>query len=307
MNFTFVILHYLTHKDTIECVESILNNVLHEDYSILIVDNGSTNNSGQILHEKYDLNPKVYLIESKINLGFAKGNNLGYSYAKEKLKTDFVIMINNDTVITQNNFLSKIKSIYVEEKFDILGPDIISLIDNKHQNPYKVNVKKYSEKGIKSMIRTRYRNILFSYLYLYDIYLFIYKKIIRKHFNKYIKKIKKQNDRNSLYSENQRNIKLHGSCLIFSPDYLRKYKGLYSKTFMYLEEDILFYIAQKERLKLRYTPQIKIYHKEDSSTNALLNSNRNKRIFIYKHEIKSAKELLKIINDESVYKRNLIE
>lgn len=39
-----------------------------------------------------------------------------------------------------------------------------------------------------------------------------------------------------------------------------------------MEEDILFYIAWKERLKVLYSPNIEILHKEDSSTNALFNN-----------------------------------
>lgn len=307
MNFTFVILHYLTYEDTYECVDSILNNVLNEDYKILIVDNGSYNNSGQLLHDKYDMNSKVFIIDSIINLGFAKGNNLGYSYAKNVLNTDFVIMINNDTLIKQSDFLSKVSNIYAEQKFDILGPDIISLIDYKHQNPYGVNMKTYTDKSIRKMILKRYRNIILSYFYLYDLYILLNKTFIKNLFKKFLKFKKKNKQDKHIFNIQQVNIKLHGSCIIFSPNYIRKYKGLYDKTFMYMEEDILFYIAQKEKLKLLYSPQIEIFHKEDSSTNALLNSNRKKRIFIYKHEIHSAKEFLKIIKDESIYKSNLLD
>lgn len=51
MKFSFVILHYLQKsvEDTIECIESILNNIDYNDYNIVVVDNGSKDRSGEIL------------------------------------------------------------------------------------------------------------------------------------------------------------------------------------------------------------------------------------------------------------------
>lgn len=106
--FSFVILHYQTTNDTIKCVESILENVRFDSFNIIIVDNGSTNNSGQILREKYLNNYNIQIIESFENLGFAKGNNLGYNYAKYNTKSDFICLLNNDTYIEQENFIEKI-------------------------------------------------------------------------------------------------------------------------------------------------------------------------------------------------------
>ena len=74
-----------------------------------------------------------------------------------------------------------------------------------------------------------------------------------------------------------------------------------------MEEDILFYIAKKEKLSLLYDPEIRIYHKEDSSTNALLTSNRKKLIFIYKHEIHSLNELYEILKDKKIYELDMYD
>lgn len=303
MHYAFVILHYLTYKDTVECVESILENITNAEYSIIIVDNGSNNESGDQLQKKYAENKKLHIITSKINLGFAKGNNLGYSYAKNHLDVDFIIMINNDTIINQKEFLANIETIYNDNKFDVLGPDIVSMIDQRHQNPYRTDNFSYTEKNINKLILKRYRNIVLSYFHIYDLYVFIYRNIIKKYLHQFLQ----SNSYSQRYDKVQYDVKLHGSCWIFSPDYIKKFKGLYSKTFMYLEEDILFYIAKQEGLRLIYSPDVKIFHKEDSSTNALLNSNRKKRIFICKNEISSAKEFVKIINNKSIYKENVLD
>ena len=299
MKVSFVILHYLTIEDTRECINSILSNISYRDYEIILVDNGSTNNSGKVLHAEYDSNPKIHIIDSVNNLGFAKGNNLGFAYAKKILNSDFIIMINNDTIIKQNNFIEKVVEIYDEQKFDILGPDIISLIDNKHQNPYEPVTYNMDERNMKKIIFKYNVFILLNYLSLDQKLKSAFKILRKKNRNIYI------DDEN--YKYEQIGIRLHGSCLLFSPDYIKKYKGLYDNTFLYMEEDILFYIARKEKLKVLYSPVIKILHKEDSSTNALFDKKINKRRFIYKNIRLSAKELLKIVKDEKVYKLNIHE
>jgi len=47
-------------------------------------------------------------IPSKDNLGFAKGNNLGFSYIRKNIQCDYIAMINSDTVITDSLFENKI-------------------------------------------------------------------------------------------------------------------------------------------------------------------------------------------------------
>ena len=46
--FVFVILHYKTEKDTIECIESI-KKLSYKNIEIVIVDNGSQNGTGENL------------------------------------------------------------------------------------------------------------------------------------------------------------------------------------------------------------------------------------------------------------------
>ena len=122
----FVILHYIVIDDTIECIESIFNNIKYENYNIVVVDNKSPNSSGKILKDKYKKNDRVTVILNNENSGFAKGNNIGYKYAKAILKAQFIILINNDTIIKQNDFIDKIINTYEETKFYVLSPNIIS-------------------------------------------------------------------------------------------------------------------------------------------------------------------------------------
>ncbi|MEC5270392.1 glycosyltransferase, partial [Heyndrickxia coagulans] len=287
-------------EDTKECIDSILTNVTYDNYEIVLVDNGSTNSSKKDLLKLYEEKQNIHFIDSRKNLGFAKGNNIGYIFAKTKLNADFIVLINNDTLIKQSMFIQEILKKYNETKFHILGPDIISTKDGMHQNPQLLTG--LSEKDIKMAIFILRIKLILNYIGA-DNFLTYLIKLVRKIIN-----IKKENINiglNNYWEREQRNIQLHGACLIFSPLYVTKYNGLYDRTFMYVEEDILHYIAQKENMITIYSPKIHLYHKEESTSNILFSS-RRKRAFKYKHSIKSFKELLKIRKNNAIYKRNLM-
>ena len=279
--FVFVILHYITIDDTIECINSIKENINYCNYKIVVVDNGSPNNSGKKLLELYDNDNKVEIILSNENLGFSKGNNIGFEYSKSILNADYICVINNDTIIEQNDFINKCICKFTEEKYYVLGPDIISTIDGGHQNPYKANV--YTYKSLK-------RDRILMNIYLYLNYLGIEKYTIklRKKFSK----------SNSSVTNVRNNYVLHGSCMIFSPLYLQKYSKIGDYTFMYGEEDILFYICANLGLKYLYSDDLKIYHKESSATKKNLNNKSDKQLrFFYKNKLKSSKVLKNVITN----------
>lgn len=281
IHISFVILHYITIEDTIECITSIENNIKYKDKSIIVVDNGSPNGTGDKLLEKYKDNDTVHIIISKENLGFAKGNNLGFKYAKHNKKADFIVMINNDTYINQENFCYSIINEYEREKFHICGPNIISLVDNQKQNPIPRLFNNIQE--VKNKV-SRFK-ILMSLSYISGDVIML--KIVE-----FKNRLKKNNN----HKEERNDYKLHGSCMIFSPIFIDKYEGLYDKTFMYGEEDILRYIADRDGLNMFYSENMTIYHKEDSATNASLNKGGKKRRFYYKNSIDSCNELINLMD-----------
>ncbi|QSA95594.1 glycosyltransferase family 2 protein [Methylococcus sp. EFPC2] len=80
--------------DTCECLTS-LRHLKYKNLAILVVDNGSSDNSVKAIAEKF---PDTYLIETFHNHGFAEGNNIGIRFALEQ-GADFVLLLNNDTVV----------------------------------------------------------------------------------------------------------------------------------------------------------------------------------------------------------------
>lgn len=112
-----IILNWNGYKDTIACIESI-ERITYKNYIILIVDNGSTDESVKVFKTRF---PNVKLMENQINLGFAGGCNVGINYAL-KNNANYVLLLNNDTIV-QCNFLSELVDISESDtQIGILSP-----------------------------------------------------------------------------------------------------------------------------------------------------------------------------------------
>ncbi len=97
-----IILNWNNYKDTRVCLMSLLN-ITYENISVIFVDNGSKDNSGQLLKEEF---PTFEFIFNDENLGFARGCNVGIRAALAHGDCDYVLLLNNDAVATPN-FLEK--------------------------------------------------------------------------------------------------------------------------------------------------------------------------------------------------------
>lgn len=60
------------------------------DFETILVDNNSTDGSIELVTRCY---PEVTLVRNSSNDGFAKGNNIGYKYARGR----YILLLNNDT------------------------------------------------------------------------------------------------------------------------------------------------------------------------------------------------------------------
>lgn len=285
----FVILHYNEKSiiDTFECVDSIRKICINKKYKIVLVENGSKDNSEKLLIKKFKNDKDIDLIISKENLGFARGNNLGCEYAIKKYLVEYLIVLNNDTYIRQKEFLDLINSEYEKSNFHILGPYIYDRKLNP-QNP-NLNLKtkiREVELSILSLKKQLNRGRVINKLISISKNVIFSNKKLEVLIRKILKKPRLDLDN---YAESRlENIGLHGSCLIFSRLYIEKYRNIfYPGTFMFLEEDILYNRVIRDNLKSVYNPEIRIYHKEDKSTEGLLGKNEEKKRFIIINSIKS--------------------
>jgi len=86
--------------------------------------------------------------------------------------------------------------------------------------------------------------------------------------------------------------------VIFSKSYIEKYDGLYPGPFMYGEEAILDFIAKRDNLTTLYSPEIKILHKDDSSTNFMYKKALKKRRFYLKNFLQSLIILQELMKED---------
>ena len=281
MRIVYSILHFQSYEMTVKCVESILN-VNHEnlEYYVLIIDNGSKNDSGRSLVEKYNGTNNIIVKLNPINEGFARGNNHGYKLAREELKADIVIVMNNDVIIEDNNFCKKVVDLV--NKFptiDIFAPDIINK-EGQHQNPV----------GTTSISMNK-----LMFVFLYSLFLQIVMRIngINNAFLYYLKKRhlhkKKVLIQNQLYKNQYlENIVPHGAIIIYSNRYLRQEKMAFNpNTFLYCEEDLLFDYLQRKNYQSMYSNTICVKHLEDIATNEYTKNEIKKKLFMSRHKLKS--------------------
>ena len=302
IRFAFIVLHYNEKSlaDTHECVESILKLEGDRDFRIVVVENGSGDSSADELQKTYASSADVDVLVSDENLGFANGNNLGCRHAVDRYSPKFLIVINNDTVMIQPGFMKKITEVYERDNFDILGPYIFDK-NREPQNPFVRPMTDLSqvEKKIRQTrekldsIETSPRFLkLFRSLSIRIKAFFESFRVVRLLF------IKGKRDLRKLSRKKNTGCAVHGSALVFSEKYFRKYSNVfYEKTFMFVEEDILYQRVIRDHLVSVYCPDLKIFHKEDSSTNSMLGTSLQKKIFTLEKRLASLQILADVIRE----------
>ena len=121
-----VILNYGTYELTINLIKELLKRLAYDNYSIMVVDNCSPNESAKILDEmKADLGYIFYA--NKTNSGYAAGNNIGIRYGINN-GCDYTWILNNDVELRDKNVLEHMVRIAEEnERIGCIGPKIYTL------------------------------------------------------------------------------------------------------------------------------------------------------------------------------------
>lgn len=90
-----VILNWNGYDDTASCIESFTD-VQYDNRFVVVVDNGSSDGSGERLAEEY---PECTVLFNEENLGFSGGCNVGIEHCLEK-GADYVLLLNNDIEVS---------------------------------------------------------------------------------------------------------------------------------------------------------------------------------------------------------------
>jgi GT2 family glycosyltransferase len=90
----------------------------YPNLEVLVVDNGSPDTALKVIREFVANLPDVKVIENGENLGFAKGNNVGF----EAATGDYVLLLNNDTVISPGAIFAMVRHLQHDSNIGVVGP-----------------------------------------------------------------------------------------------------------------------------------------------------------------------------------------
>jgi GT2 family glycosyltransferase len=100
MHISVIVLSWNSEKYISPCLKSLQELDLGDvHFEIVVVDNGSSDNTVDLVKRDF---PKVTVLETGANLGYAEGNNVGIRYALQKTN-DFIWIVNPDVYVDKNS------------------------------------------------------------------------------------------------------------------------------------------------------------------------------------------------------------
>jgi len=272
--FTFVLLQYNQSEHTTACIHSI-QTINDKRVRIIVVDNNSSLHHRKALLQQNKNDPYVKLIFNNKNLGFSKGCNIGYNYARNVLNSRFIAVINNDTLIKDHQFINKTLQFFNEWAFSIMGPDI-EVQKERHENPLNDYIFSIFDFNNLCQLRKKEKEIFLKTKYAE------FKPFGSSSYNK----------------DFIINPILQGAMLIFSPLFILTNENAFDeRSFLYGEEFILATKSFIEGDLLLYTNKLKIFHKEGGSSSQLDLS--EKMMFGYDSSINACKHCIEILEQTS--------
>ena len=153
---------YNVEKYLEKCLDSLVNQTL-KDIEIILVNDGSTDNSGQIA-KKYanKYKDKIIYLE-KENGGLSDARNYGLEYAKG----DYISFVDSDDYISKNLYSELVK--YMEKDYDMIKFGIL-IVDLKNNKIIEKNNQQFENKTGEEAFDILYKTdkmteIAWGYLY----------------------------------------------------------------------------------------------------------------------------------------------
>jgi hypothetical protein len=251
---SIIILNWNGLKDTIECLES-LRKITYPNYDVIVVDNGSEGNDAQVLKERFG--DYIHVIRNARNYGFAGGANIGMKYAMDNSRLDYVLLLNNDTVVDPIFLTEMVKVAQTDSLFGIVSAKIYFYDDpNRLQLVWgKINLLTGEPVYTPRRIADRFQ--------------------------------RRKMDRGQYDSLKVVGL-VSGCCFLIKRCVLENIGFLDEGYFFYGEDTDFCFRARKEGYKTVYTPAAKVWHKLGRSSNKVTALSRyyvgrNRFRFMKKH------------------------
>ena len=258
---SIVIVSWNTARLLENCLASILTNSPASPFEIWVVDNISTDDTAQMVREKF---PQVHLVENRENVGFARANN----QAIQQCTGRYVLLLNPDTLVTTDALQSLIDFLEQHTEAGAVGPKILnpdgSLQISSHPQP--------------TLSRELWRLFHLDILLPYAAY-----------------PLKKWES-----SHPQEVEVLMGACLLVRKQVLDQVGLLDDDYFIYSEEVDLCYRIQRAGWRMYWVPQAEVVHFGGQSTQQVptemfLNLYHSKIKYFRKHYGWPSVQLYKLI------------
>jgi GT2 family glycosyltransferase len=286
-NVSIIILNWNGWENTIKCLKSLYQ-IEYDNFNVIIVDNnseddsikkiksyceGSLNTSSnktvnkpiqvlELINNKSEpinsfseiysdlpSNKKLILIKNDKNYGYAGGNNIGIKYSFKYLNPNYIMILNNDTIVNQDFLIKLVKFAVADEDIGIIGPKIYY-----YNNPNIIN----SAGGVIKWRKGIGVNIGIG-----------------------------EKDEGQFNQVNYVDCLL-GACILIKSSVIKKIGLLDEKFFLLLEETDFCFRAKMAGYKIVFYPESVIYHKEGFSGQInpliLYYMNRNRLLFFKKHQ-----------------------
>jgi GT2 family glycosyltransferase len=128
LDLSIVIVNFNTKQITLDCLDSIYKIISGLSFEVVVVDNGSTDDSAEALSKLESKYKNFKLIRSSVNLGFGAGNNLGVKAAKG----EYLLLLNTDTIFTENNLSYCVEAVRKNKQIGAYSCNLVNK-DGSHQ------------------------------------------------------------------------------------------------------------------------------------------------------------------------------
>lgn len=287
-----IILHFKGLKHTRDCLKSLRKlKTENIEVQIVLVDNNSRDAVKLKKAIKKLSKLKIKLIENKKNLGFAKGNNVGIRYAL-KNKADYLLILNNDTLVHEDTLAGLIKFAKKDEKIGIVSPLIY------FAPGFEFHKKRYKKSDLGKVIWYAggiidWKNILARHRGVDEIDIGRYEKAVKTGF-------------------------ATGCCMLIKKQVFDSIGLFNPKYFLYWEDIDLSQRAKNKDFKIYFCPQAILWHKNATSTGSggFLHDyylTRNRLLFGLKYasfKVKASlikESLVKLVKGRKGEKRGIID
>lgn len=118
-----VTLNWNSFQYTIECINSLKKSTISFS-KIFVLDQASTDGSGEKLHKHYSNDSCVKIVLNDKNYGFATGTNMGIKKALNA-GAELVFIVNNDTIIDKDCIIHLYEVLISNSSVGAVGPAIM--------------------------------------------------------------------------------------------------------------------------------------------------------------------------------------